>query len=36
MKEATYTGTVNEAGTSIKGRFTIAAKGGSFTAVKSQ
>ena len=36
MKEVTYTGTVNETGTSIKGRFTIAGKGGSFTALKSE
>jgi len=36
MKEATYTGTVNETGTSINGRFTIAGKGGSFTALKSK
>jgi len=36
MKEVTYTGTVNETGTSIKGRFTIAGKGGSFTAMKSK
>jgi hypothetical protein len=36
MKEVTYTGSVNETGTSIKGRFTIAGKGGSFTALKSK
>jgi hypothetical protein len=32
----TFTGTVNEAGTSMKGRFTITDKGGSFTALKSK
>ncbi|HWW85400.1 MAG TPA: hypothetical protein VNZ26_17445 [Vicinamibacterales bacterium] len=32
----TYTGTVNETGTSMKGRFTIAGKGGSFSALKSK
>jgi hypothetical protein len=37
MKEVTYTGTVNETATSIKGRFTTAAnKRGSFTAFKSE
>lgn len=36
MKEVTYTGTVNETGTSIMGRFRIADKGGTFTAVKSK
>jgi hypothetical protein len=36
MKAVTYTGTVNETGTSIKGRFTIDGKGGSFTALKSK
>jgi hypothetical protein len=30
----TFTGTVDEAGTGIKGRFTVAGKGGQFTAVK--
>ena len=30
----TYTGTVNETGTSMKGRFKMSDKGGSFTAVK--
>jgi hypothetical protein len=30
----TFTGTVDEAGTVIKGRFTIAGKGGQFSAVK--
>src|SRR3979490_176432 len=30
----TFTGTVDEAGTGIKGHFTIAGKGGQFTAVK--
>jgi hypothetical protein len=30
----TFTGTVNDAGTSIKGRFAIGDKGGSFTAWK--
>jgi hypothetical protein len=30
----TFTGTVDEAGASIKGHFTIAGKGGQFTAVK--
>ena len=29
-----YTGTVDEAGTGIKGHFTIAGKGGQFSAVK--
>jgi hypothetical protein len=32
----TYTGTVNETGTRIEGRFMIAGKGGSFTASKSK
>jgi hypothetical protein len=36
LKAVTYTGTVNEAGTSIKGRFTVAGKGGSFAALKSK
>ena len=36
MKAVTYTGTVNETGTSIKGRFTIDGKGGNFTALKSK
>ena len=36
IKEATYTGAVNDTGTSIKGRFTIDGKGGSFTALKSK
>jgi len=36
MNAVTYTGTVNETGTSIKGRFTIAGKGGSFAALKSK
>ena len=36
MKGVTYTGTVNETGTNIKGRFTIAGKGGGFTALKSE
>ena len=36
MKAVTYAGAVNETGTSIKGRFTTADKGGSFTALKSQ
>ncbi len=30
----TFTGTVDQAGTSMKGRFTIAGKGGRFTALK--
>jgi hypothetical protein len=30
----TFTGTVDDAGTGMKGRFTIAGKGGQFTAVK--
>lgn len=33
---ATYTGTVNEAGTSIEGRFLAEGKGGSFYASKSK
>jgi hypothetical protein len=36
MKAVTYTGTVNETGTSMKGRFTIDGKGGSFSALKSK
>lgn len=32
----TFTGTVDEAGRRIKGRFTAGGKGGSFTALKSQ
>ena len=36
MKAVTYTGTVNETGTSMRGRFTIDGKGGSFTALKSK
>ena len=36
MKAVTYTGTVNETGTSIQGRFRVADKGGSFTALKSR
>lgn len=36
MKTVTYTGTVNETGTSMRGRFTIDGKGGSFTALKSK
>jgi len=36
MKEVTYVGTVNETGTSMRGRFTINGQGGSFTALKSR
>ena len=36
MLAATYTGTVNETGTSIEGRFMVDGKGGSFSASKSK
>ena len=32
----TFTGTLDDAGTSINGRFTVAGKGGDFSAVKSR